>query len=65
MHIRDSDEVNWLKNWIESKWYDIKHSKDDKLRILSKLNEALVFENFFIQNILVKKGFPLKVVKIR
>ena len=60
MHIRDSDEVNWLKNWIESKWYDIKHSKDDKLRILSKLNEALVFENFLHTKYIGQKRFSLE-----
>ena len=60
MHIRDSDEVNWLKNWIESKWHDIKHSKDDKLRILSKLNEALVFENFLHTKYIGQKRFSLE-----
>ena len=35
MHIRDTDEVNWLKSWIEDKWPSLSYSSNDKIKILS------------------------------
>ena len=60
MHIRDTDEVNWLKSWIESKWPSLSNSSDQKIKILSKLNEALVFENFLHTKYIGQKRFSLE-----
>ena len=60
MHIRDTDEVNWLKSWIESKWPSLNYSSDQKIKILSKLNEALVFENFLHTKYIGQKRFSLE-----
>ena len=45
-HIRDSNISDWLKDKIETEGANINPSKEEKNRILSKLNEASGFENF-------------------
>jgi len=60
MHIRDSKEIKWLKDWIEGKWYNRSFSAKKKKSILSKLNEAVVFENFLHTKYIGQKRFSLE-----
>ena len=60
MHIRDSKEIEWLKDWIEGKWYNRSFSIKKKKSILSKLNEAVVFENFLHTKYIGQKRFSLE-----
>lgn len=59
-HIRDSNISDWLKNKIETEGANINPSKEEKNRILSKLNEASGFENFLHTKFLGQKRFSLE-----
>ena len=60
MHIRDSQILDWFKKKSEADAGEIKFSQDEKKRILSKLNEAVVFENFLHTKFLGQKRFSLE-----
>ena len=60
MHIRDSQILDWFKKKCESEAVDIDPSVDEKKRILSKLNEAVVLENFLHTKYLGQKRFSLE-----
>ncbi|MFK7951784.1 MAG: 2-oxoglutarate dehydrogenase E1 component, partial [Ekhidna sp.] len=59
-HIRDSKISDWLKDKCENEGANINPSKDEKHRILSKLNEGVVFENFLHTKFLGQKRFSLE-----
>lgn len=59
-HIRDSNVSEWLKSKIETEGANISPSKEEKHRILSKLNEASGFENFLHTKFLGQKRFSLE-----
>lgn len=59
-HLRDSDIFDWMRKKVETEGVDINPSKDEKGRILSKLNEAVVFENFLHTKFLGQKRFSLE-----
>jgi 2-oxoglutarate dehydrogenase E1 component len=59
-HIRDSEINDWLKQKCETEGADINPAKEEKRRILSKLNEAVVFENFLHTKFLGQKRFSLE-----
>ncbi len=59
-HVRDSDIHEWFKTKVEKEGANINPSKDEKHRILSKLNEAVVFENFLHTKFLGQKRFSLE-----
>ncbi|MEM9897681.1 MAG: thiamine pyrophosphate-dependent enzyme, partial [Bacteroidota bacterium] len=59
-HIRDSNISEWLKNKIETEGANISPSREEKHRILSKLNEASGFENFLHTKFLGQKRFSLE-----
>ena len=59
-HIRDSDIHNWFKNKCETEGANIEPSTEEKRRVLSKLNEAVVFENFLHTKFLGQKRFSLE-----
>lgn len=59
-HIRDSDINEWLRSKCEKEGANINPSREDKHRILSKLNEAVVFENFLHTKFLGQKRFSLE-----
>lgn len=59
-HIREPEILNWLRDKIENEGADIHPSKETRLRILSKLNEAVVFENFLHTKFLGQKRFSLE-----
>ena len=59
-HIRDSEVHEWIKSKVEAEGYDINPPREEKRRILSKLNEAVVFENFLHTKFLGQKRFSLE-----
>lgn len=60
VNIRNIEEVNWIKEWVENKWYSQNISIDKKKSILTKLNEAVVFENFLHTKYIGQKRFSLE-----
>ena len=60
MYIREMDEKNWLRNKIEKEALTFSPTNDEKKRILEKLNEATVFENFLATKYLGQKRFSLE-----
>ncbi|MDE0471149.1 MAG: 2-oxoglutarate dehydrogenase E1 component [Ekhidna sp.] len=59
-HVRDSEIHEWFKEKVESEGENINPSREEKNRILSKLNEAVVFENFLHTKFLGQKRFSLE-----
>jgi 2-oxoglutarate dehydrogenase E1 component len=60
MHIRDSAILKWFQQKAENEGFNIDPSRDEKLRIVKKLNEAVVFENFLHTKFLGQKRFSLE-----
>ncbi|WKV12833.1 2-oxoglutarate dehydrogenase E1 component [Marivirga harenae] len=60
MHIRDPKIVDWFIEKAENSKGDYQPKLDEKKRILSKLNEAVVFENFLHTKFLGQKRFSLE-----
>ncbi|MBT5976004.1 MAG: 2-oxoglutarate dehydrogenase E1 component [Flavobacteriales bacterium] len=58
MYIRKVEEVNWLKEKIDPNQPNI--SKENKLKILRKLNEAVGFESFLHKKFIGQKRFSLE-----
>ena len=59
-YIRDTEQRNWLKERIESGSGFANFDIDKKKRILSKLNETVVFENFLGKKYIGQKRFSLE-----
>ena len=60
MHIRDPKIVDWFIHKAESSKGDYQPNLEEKKRVLSKLNEAVVFENFLHTKFLGQKRFSLE-----
>lgn len=60
MYIRNPEKLAWLRNKIEKESLAHSLSLDEKKRILSKLNEAVVFENFLHTKYVGQKRFSLE-----
>ncbi|MFD3002264.1 2-oxoglutarate dehydrogenase E1 component [Pontibacter toksunensis] len=60
MYIRDPEVLSWLQNKIENESLSFNPGIEYKKRILSKLNEAVVFENFLHTKFLGQKRFSLE-----
>lgn len=60
LYIRDRKAKNWLRKKIENEYLYFDPSRDQKLRIFEKLNEAVNFENFIHTKFLGKKRFSLE-----
>ncbi len=60
LYIRDRKAKNWLRKKIENEYLYFDPSRDQKLRIFQKLNEAVNFENFIHTKFLGKKRFSLE-----
>lgn len=58
--IRNDEIRQWFFQKIEVEYYNYSPSKDEKKRILAKLNEAAVFENFLHTKFLGQKRFSLE-----
>lgn len=59
-YIRNPDKLAWLRNKIEKEALAFNPALDEKKRILSKLNEAVVFENFLHTKYVGQKRFSLE-----
>jgi 2-oxoglutarate dehydrogenase E1 component len=60
MYIRDPEILDWFRQKIEHESLNFQPTLDYKKRILSKLNEAVVFENFLHTKFLGQKRFSLE-----
>ncbi len=60
MHIRDQPILNWFKEKCENVYANYNPPVEAKKRILEKLNEAVVFENFLHTKFLGQKRFSLE-----
>ncbi|SHL42735.1 2-oxoglutarate dehydrogenase E1 component [Hymenobacter psychrotolerans] len=60
MYIRDPQVLDWFREKVEKDSLSFNPSIDYKKRILSKLNEAVVFENFLHTKFLGQKRFSLE-----
>ncbi|WP_079687270.1 2-oxoglutarate dehydrogenase E1 component [Ohtaekwangia koreensis] len=58
--IRNDDIRAWLYQKIEKEYYTYNPAQEEKKRILNKLNEAVVFENFLHTKFLGQKRFSLE-----
>ena len=60
LYIRDPEMLDWLRLKIENDALEFNPPSEEKKRILSKLNEAVVFENFLHTKYLGQKRFSLE-----
>ncbi|RYX99720.1 2-oxoglutarate dehydrogenase E1 component, partial [bacterium] len=60
MYIRNNDIREWFMNKVETEYSKYQPSLDQKKRILLKLNEAVVFENFLHTKYVGQKRFSLE-----
>ena len=60
MYIRDPERVKWIQNKININGNHPNFSKDQKLSILNKLNQAHTFENFLQKKYVGQKRFSLE-----
>lgn len=60
MYVRDPEKLKWLRERIEKDALAFKPSHDQRKRILKKLNEAVIFENFLHTKYLGQKRFSLE-----
>jgi len=60
MHIRNHEVIDWFKDKAERHFLNFNPEIDEKRRILSKLNEAVVFENFLHTKYIGQKRFSLE-----
>jgi 2-oxoglutarate dehydrogenase E1 component len=60
MHIDDLTVKNWLQERMESSENRLLLSRDEQLRILTKLTDAVIFEEFIQKKYLGAKSFSLE-----
>ncbi len=60
MYIRDPEMQDWFKQKVEHDALNFTPTSKEKERILSKLNEAVVFENFLHTKYIGQKRFSLE-----
>ena len=60
LYIREPEILDWFKRKTEEEALNFSLSVDEKKRILFKLNEAVVFENFLHTKFLGQKRFSLE-----
>jgi len=60
LYVRDPEKLAWLKSKIEKDALQFNPSHEQRERILTKLNEAVVFENFLHTKYLGQKRFSLE-----
>ena len=60
MYIRDPEMLDWFKHKVEKDALSFNPPTKEKERILSKLNEAVVFENFLHTKYIGQKRFSLE-----
>jgi 2-oxoglutarate dehydrogenase E1 component len=60
MYIRKPHEVKWIQDWLHKNDNHPHFSKDQKIQILSKLNEAVSFESFLHTKYVGQKRFSIE-----
>ncbi len=60
MYLRDPDRLKWFQSKVETEYPNFNPGLDDKKRILKKLNEAVIFENFLHTKYVGQKRFSLE-----
>ena len=60
MYIRDSKEIDWIKNRLHKNSNTPKFEAKQKKHILHKLNQAVAFENFLHKKFVGQKRFSLE-----
>jgi 2-oxoglutarate dehydrogenase E1 component len=60
MYIREPEIISWFKNKIEREFLNYLPTDAEQKRILQKLNEAVVFENFLHTKYVGQKRFSLE-----
>ncbi|MBY0425320.1 MAG: 2-oxoglutarate dehydrogenase E1 component, partial [Cytophagales bacterium] len=60
MYVRDPEIVDWFKAKCEAEYVVFKPTSDEKKRMLKKLNEAVVFENFLHTKYVGQKRFSIE-----
>ncbi len=60
IYVREPEIANWIREKVEIEYPAYKPSLETKKRILGKLNEAAVFENFLQTKYLGQKRFSLE-----
>src|SRR5690606_37946884 len=60
MYIRDPEVRKWIQTWLSNNANTPTFSQDEKKKILSKLNEAVSFENFLHTKYVGQKRFSLE-----
>lgn len=63
MYIREPKIVNWIQKQIESNCNQPDFSKTDKLKILEKLAQGVLFEQFLAKKFIAQKRFSLEGVE--
>lgn len=60
MYLRDPERLKWFQSKVETEYPTFNPALDSKKRILKKLNEAVVFENFLHTKYVGQKRFSLE-----
>ena len=60
MHIRNHEVIEWFKEKAESNFFSFNPEIEEKKTILTKLNEAVIFENFLHTKYIGQKRFSLE-----
>ncbi|XOD66742.1 MAG: 2-oxoglutarate dehydrogenase E1 component [Flavobacteriales bacterium Tduv] len=60
MHIQEPKKVEWIQRWIRVNDNHPELSSEEKKQVLSKLNQAVVFENFLHAKFVGQKRFSLE-----
>jgi 2-oxoglutarate dehydrogenase E1 component len=60
LYVRDPQKIEWLKNKFDALALQPAFSKEKKLRILKKLNQAVGFEKFLHKKFVGQKRFSLE-----
>ncbi len=60
MHVRNHEVIEWFKKKAEQEFLHFDPPMEEKKRVLTKLNEAVVFENFLHTKYIGQKRFSLE-----
>lgn len=60
MYIREPQKINWIQNWLNQNLNHPLLSKEEKERVLEKLNEATAFENYMHTKYVGQKRFSVE-----
>ena len=60
MYVREPQRINWIQNWLNQNLNQPKLSKEEKERVLEKLNEATAFENSMHTKYVGQKRFSVE-----